>query len=62
MLLIGNELPRERTWGAALHAYGFALVITLTMYVIFDLDHPRVGLIRLDYTDQALSDVLAGMK
>ena len=61
-LLIGNELPRERTLGAALHAYGFALVVTLTMYVIFDLDHPRVGLIRLDYTDQALSEVLASMK
>jgi hypothetical protein len=32
------------------------------MYVIFDLDHPRVGLIRLDYADQALFDVLAAMK
>ena len=26
------------------------------------LDHPRVGLIRLDYADRALTDVLAGMK
>mgnify|MGYP003578956430 FL=1 len=44
-----------------IRAFGFALVFTLTMYVIFDLDHPRVGLIRLDYVDWALADVLAGM-
>ena len=61
-LLVGNGLRRERTFGTALHTLGFALVVTVTMYVIFDLDHPRVGLIRLDYVDQALLDVLAGMK
>lgn len=61
-LLIGNGLARKRTYGVVLHTAGFALVLTVTMYVIFDLDHPRVGLIRLDYVDQALTDVLAGMR
>jgi len=61
-LLIGHGLPRDRPAGTLLHTLGFAFVVTLTMYVIFDLDHPRVGLIRLDYADQALFDVLAAMK
>jgi hypothetical protein len=61
-LLIGNGLGRERSFGMSIRTFGFALVFTLTMYVIFDLDHPRVGFIRLDYADQALTEVLAGMR
>jgi hypothetical protein len=61
-LLIGHGLAGERTRSVGLHTFGFALVLTVTMYVIFDLDHPRIGLIRLDYSDQPLLDVLAGMK
>ena len=61
-LLIGYGLPRDRMVGTLVHTVAFALVVTVTMYVIFDLDHPRVGLIRLDYADQALFDVLAAMK
>jgi hypothetical protein len=38
--------------------YGFALVMSVTLYVIFDLDHPRVGLIRLDYADQSMNDLI----
>jgi len=36
-------------------------VLTSVLYVIFDLDHPRVGLIRLDYSDQAMQQVLDAM-
>ena len=61
-LLIGNGLSRKPTFSVLLHTIGFAVVFTVTMYVILDLDHPRVGLIRLDYADQALTDALAGMK
>ena len=61
-LLIGIGLPRERSFSVLLHTFCFAFVVTVTMYVIFDLDHPRVGLIRLDYADQAMLDVLANMK
>ncbi|MGH8614198.1 MAG: hypothetical protein ACREYF_19750 [Gammaproteobacteria bacterium] len=41
---------------------GFALVMTATIYIILDFDHPRVGLIRVDFVDQALTDVVAGIK
>ena len=61
-LLIGHGLARKDTSNVLLHTVGFALVFTVTMYVILDLDHPRVGLIRLDYADQALTGVLAGMR
>ena len=37
-------------------------MMTVTIYVILDLDHPRVGLITLDYVDQAFKDLRAGMK
>jgi hypothetical protein len=61
-LLIGYGLAGGKRFSMLLHTIGFALVLTVTVYVIIDLDHPRVGLIRLDYTDEALMDVLAGMK
>ena len=61
-LLAGYGLAGERPLGSALRMIGFALIVTLTIFVILDLDYPRVGLIRLDYADQALIDVLAGMR
>jgi hypothetical protein len=56
-VLIGNGFPRKTA--PPIHVYGFALVMSVTLYVIFDLDHPRVGLIRLDYADQAMNDLIA---
>lgn len=41
---------------------GFAAVISLTAYVILDLEYPRVGLIRVDASDQVLIDLHAGMR
>ena len=61
-MLSGNGLAKKRTRGLPLHTLGFALVLTATLYVIVDLDHPRFGLIQLDYVDKALTDVLAGME
>jgi hypothetical protein len=43
-----------RNW---LHMIGFALVISLTVYVILDLEYPRIGLIRLDAADAALLEL-----
>jgi hypothetical protein len=40
-----------------LHAMLFAAAVTLTVYVILDFEYPRVGLIRLDPSDQALLDL-----
>jgi hypothetical protein len=35
----------------------FAAAVTLTMYVILDFEFPRVGVIRLDFSDQVLVEV-----
>jgi len=61
-VLAGYGLAGGKTVSMALHMVGFALMLTATIYVILDLDHPRVGLIRAEFADQALIDVLAGMK
>jgi hypothetical protein len=47
---------------STLHFVGFALIALLTIYVILDLEYPRLGFIRLDFYDQALSDLLETMK
>lgn len=61
-LLVGYGLAGGKPFATNLHMIGFALMMTVTIYVILDLDHPRVGLIRLDYVDQAMTDVRAAMK
>ncbi len=53
--MAGNK---GRSW---IHAVGFAGVLTLTMYVIVDLEFPRLGLIRVDAIDQVLIDLRRSM-
>jgi hypothetical protein len=36
------------------HSAAFALVLAVTVYVIIDLEYPRVGLIRMSDSDQVL--------
>lgn len=45
-----------------LHMIGFAVVMTCAVYVILDIEYPRLGLIRVDAFDQALVDLRASMK
>jgi hypothetical protein len=45
-----------------LHPIAFALVLTGTVYVILDLEFPRIGLIRIDAVDQLLVDVRKSMR
>jgi hypothetical protein len=61
-LLVGYGLAGSKPFNIGLHMIGFAFVMTATIYVIVDLDNPRVGFIRLDFSDQVLVDTLAGMK
>jgi Na+-driven multidrug efflux pump len=61
-LLAGYVLAGTKTRQARLHLLAFAVMLTATVYVIFDLDYPRFGLIRLDFADQGLVDLLSGMK
>jgi len=61
-LLAGFVLAYTKTSNVRLHVATFAVVVTLTIYIIFDLDYPRFGLIRLDFVDKAFIDLLARMK
>lgn len=49
---------RTRSW---IHILCFTAAVTMTVYVIVDLDHPRWGLIRVDQYDRLLADVRATM-
>lgn len=59
--LVGHALARDCP-GGWLHTWAFALITSLTVYVILDLEYPSIGLIRLDLGDQLLSEVRASMK
>ena len=61
-MLAGYVLAYTNTGNVRLHVVAFAVVVTLTIYLIFDLDYPRFGIIQLDFADQGLIDLLAGMK
>jgi len=50
---------KTRSW---LHVLGFAGTMTLAMYVIADLEFPRLGLIRIDTADQVLVELRQSMK
>ena len=50
---------KDRDW---LHKIGFAGIVACTIYVILDIEYPRLGLIRVDAIDQVLANVRAGMK
>lgn len=50
--------PR-RSW---VHILGFTLIVSLTVYVILDLEFPRLGLVRIDAADRLLVNVRQGMK
>jgi hypothetical protein len=60
-LLAGYQSAAEKglDW---VHKIGFAGVIALTVYVILDIEYPRLGFVRLDAIDQLLVNVRASMK
>jgi hypothetical protein len=60
-VLVGYAMAggQRRNW---LHITGFALATSLAVYVIVDLEYPRVGFIRVDATDEMLVELRAGMK
>jgi hypothetical protein len=59
-LLAGYRMTgsRLRRW---FHMLGFALVMAVAVYVILDIEYPRLGLIRIDAFDQALIDLRESM-
>ena len=54
----GMTGSRVRRW---FHMLGFALVVAFAVYVIMDIEYPRLGLIRVDAFDQALVDLRESM-
>ena len=60
-LLVGYSVSEneDRDW---LHPLVFASIMTLTIYVIIDLEYPRLGLIRISDADQVLIDLRNSMK
>lgn len=59
-LLAGYSMAggRSRSW---LHTIGFAAITAAAVYVIIDIEYPRLGLIRVDDFDRALMDLRASM-
>lgn len=44
-----------------IHAIGFALITGLVVYLVIDLEFPRLGFIRVDAADQVLIELRASM-
>ena len=68
MMLIGLALASALLAGyqsAAevdpIHRFGFAVIVALTIYVIFEIEYPRLGLVQIDAIDELLVNVRAGM-
>ena len=60
-LLAGYQTAGEHGYDW-LHKVGFALTVAITVYVILDIEYPRLGLVRMDAIDNVLVEVRAGMK
>ena len=52
------KVPKQ----SMLHLLGFATVTTLALYLIVDLEYPRLGIIRVNDFDQVLVELLGTLK
>jgi hypothetical protein len=60
--LVGYKIAtrgRTRNW---IHIAIFAIAMSITIYVILDLEFPRVGFIRIDAVDQLLAELRNSMR
>lgn len=55
----GMAGSKRRSW---IHLVGFAAMLSVTVYVILDLEYPRLGFIRLDAADRVLIELRESMK
>jgi len=60
-LLVGYAMAGARA-RSLLHMAAFAFMMAISIYVIFDLEFPRAGLIRIDAADAPLVELRDGMK
>ncbi|OAI57417.1 hypothetical protein AYO49_02055 [Verrucomicrobiaceae bacterium SCGC AG-212-N21] len=59
-LFAGYDMA-TRKHNITLHSLAFALVLSVTVYVIFDLEYPRIGLIRMTDSDEVLVSLRTSM-
>ncbi|MCX7208713.1 MAG: hypothetical protein NT086_22580 [Proteobacteria bacterium] len=59
-LLVGYDMSdnKERS---LLHTFSFAFIMSLALYVIIDLEFPRLGLINIDAADQVFIELQKSM-
>jgi hypothetical protein len=50
---------QPRSW---VHMLAFAVIMAATVYVIVDIEYPRLGVIRVDAVDQVLVDLRESMQ
>jgi len=55
----GMATGRKRSW---MHMLGFVVIMAGTVYVILELEFPRLGFVRLDAIDHVLVEVRESMK
>ena len=60
-LLAGYAMAGSKS-RSLVHSFGFAFILTLTVYLTLDLEFPRLGLIRIDAADKILADVRQTMQ
>ncbi|MFP5239659.1 MAG: DUF4239 domain-containing protein [Acidobacteriota bacterium] len=60
MVMVGydHSLAKSRSW---IHILGFAALMAVTVFVIMDLEFPRLGLIRVDEFDKVLHELRESM-
>jgi len=60
-LLTGYDLSRaeKRDW---VHVIGFSIILSVTVYVILDIEYPRLGFFRIDAIDEVMLQLRASMK
>lgn len=59
-LYIGYGMAGRRV-RSLMHTLGFAAVTSIVMYVILDLEFPRLGFVRIESTDQVFVDLRISM-
>jgi hypothetical protein len=59
--IAGSSLaaPRSHTW---MHVFAFALLACLSVYIILEIEFPRIGFLNIQKYDRALVDVRESMK
>ena len=54
----GMAVSRERSW---LHILAFVTIAVISVYVVLEIEYPRMGFVRLTPYDQVLYDLRKDM-